>query len=152
MTVITSFLESLWEHLDWDNGQLEHTYDWDCLTMHTFVPCPQFFCLLKPITHVCTPKMAEDELSDCSTSSHVCPELCNKPLFLPPPCLFGCSEWVAARPGVWISGVWALGPKLLFQQYRNEYWTLNFCKICEQTNLLLTNLLSNKFIFAFTKK
>jgi hypothetical protein len=30
------------------------TPDWDCLTMHTFVLCPQFFCLLKPEARVCT--------------------------------------------------------------------------------------------------
>jgi hypothetical protein len=41
----------------------------NCLTIHTFVPCPQFFCLLKPIAHVCTPKMAEDELSAYSAFS-----------------------------------------------------------------------------------
>jgi hypothetical protein len=38
--------------------------------MHTFVPCPQFFCLLEPIAHVCTLKMAEGELSAYSASSH----------------------------------------------------------------------------------
>jgi hypothetical protein len=65
--------QQLWnlsQNKDWDNGQLEHTWDWDCLTMHTFGPCPQFFCLLKPIAHVCTPKMAEDELSAYYVSSH----------------------------------------------------------------------------------
>jgi hypothetical protein len=44
----------------------------NCLTTHTFVPCPQFFCLFKPVAQVCTPKMAEDDLSAHS-------ELCNKP-------------------------------------------------------------------------
>jgi hypothetical protein len=69
MTVVAS-LEPLWEPLDWDNNLSEHICDWDCLTMHTFVPCAQSFCLLKPIAHVCTPKMAEDELSPYSASSH----------------------------------------------------------------------------------
>jgi hypothetical protein len=49
--------------------------------MHTFVPCPQFFCLIKHIAHVCTLKMAEDELSAYSASSQGMPELCNKPPF-----------------------------------------------------------------------
>jgi hypothetical protein len=35
----------------------------------TFVPYPQFFCLLKPITHTAQ-KMAEDELSVYSASFH----------------------------------------------------------------------------------
>jgi hypothetical protein len=70
MTAITSSPEPLWEPLDWDKGQPAHTCDWDCLIMHTIVPCPQFFCLLKPVAHVCTPKMAEAELSAYSASSH----------------------------------------------------------------------------------
>jgi hypothetical protein len=45
MTVMTS-LEPLWEPLDWDNGQAWHTCDWDCLSVHTFVSCPQFFVYL----------------------------------------------------------------------------------------------------------
>jgi hypothetical protein len=44
--------------------------DWVCLTMYTFAPCLQFFCLFKPITHVCTLNMAEDGLSAHSASSH----------------------------------------------------------------------------------
>jgi hypothetical protein len=32
------------------------TADWDCVTIHAFVPCPHFFCLFKPIAHVCTPE------------------------------------------------------------------------------------------------
>jgi hypothetical protein len=36
----------------------------------SFVPCPQFFCLLKPIAHVCTLKMADDELSAYFAFSH----------------------------------------------------------------------------------
>jgi hypothetical protein len=38
--------------------------------MCTFVPCPQLFCLLKPIAPVYTPKMAEDELSAYYASSY----------------------------------------------------------------------------------
>jgi hypothetical protein len=49
--------------------------------MHTFVPCLQSFCLLKPIAHVCTPKMAEDELSAYPALPTACPKLCNKPPF-----------------------------------------------------------------------
>jgi hypothetical protein len=49
--------------------------------MHTFVPCPQFFCLLKPIAHVCTLKMAEDELNAYLPLPMACLELCNKPPF-----------------------------------------------------------------------
>jgi hypothetical protein len=33
-------------------------------------PLPPVLCLLKPTAHVCTPKMAEDELSGRSASSH----------------------------------------------------------------------------------
>jgi hypothetical protein len=36
-------LEPLPEHLNWDNGQPEHTCDWNYLTVHTFVSCTQFF-------------------------------------------------------------------------------------------------------------
>jgi hypothetical protein len=32
-------------------------------------PAP-FFCLLEPVAHVCTPKMAKNELSTSSASSH----------------------------------------------------------------------------------
>jgi hypothetical protein len=66
------FSRTHWEPLDWNNGQSEYTcdWDWDCLTMHTFVPCLQFFYLFKPVAHVCTPKMTEDELSAYSFSSH----------------------------------------------------------------------------------
>jgi hypothetical protein len=42
MTVITSSLEPFLKPRDWDNGQPEHI----CLTMHPFVPCPQFFIYL----------------------------------------------------------------------------------------------------------
>jgi hypothetical protein len=54
---------------DWDNGQPDHTCDWNRCTMYAFVPCLQFFCIFKPITHVCTLKMAEDELNAYSASS-----------------------------------------------------------------------------------
>jgi hypothetical protein len=67
----------------------EHICDWDCLTMHTFVPYPQFFCDLKSIAYVCTPKMAEDELNAlfCLFPRHVCSHVINL-LSLPSPCLF----------------------------------------------------------------
>jgi hypothetical protein len=44
------------------------------LTMHTFVPYTQIFCLFKPTAHVGTPKMAEDEMSAYSASSHGMPQ------------------------------------------------------------------------------
>jgi hypothetical protein len=47
MIVMPSSLESLWDPLDRDSNQLDHTCDWDCLTMHTFVPCPQLVAYLK---------------------------------------------------------------------------------------------------------
>jgi hypothetical protein len=76
--------------------------------MHTFVPCLQFFCLLKPITHSCTLKMATLPLPT------VCPKLCNKSAFS----AFTMALYLAFR-GKWlaygISEVWALGPKLQFQ-------------------------------------
>jgi hypothetical protein len=65
MTAVTPSPEPLSEY-----GQSEHTCDWDCLTVHTFVPCLQLFCILKRIAHVYIPKMAEDELSAYSASSH----------------------------------------------------------------------------------
>jgi hypothetical protein len=46
-------------------------------------PRSQFSGVVKPITDVCTLKMAEDGLSASSASCMVHPELCNKP-----PCLF----------------------------------------------------------------
>jgi hypothetical protein len=57
MTVMTSSLEPLWESLDRDNGQSEHTCDWDYSYL---CPLPPVLCLLKPITNICTPKMAEE--------------------------------------------------------------------------------------------
>jgi hypothetical protein len=74
----------LWEPLDQDNVQPEHTCDWDYLTKHTFVPCSQLFCLLKPIAHVCAAKMAEDGLSAYSLFRSLVINL----LSLPPSCLF----------------------------------------------------------------
>jgi hypothetical protein len=70
MTVIASSPEPFLEPLDWDNGQPEHTYDWDGLTMNTLFPCPKFFCLPTFIAHVCTLNMAEDELSAYSVFSN----------------------------------------------------------------------------------
>jgi hypothetical protein len=61
--------------------------------------CPQFFCLLKLIAHVCTPKMAEDGLSVFSAFTML--------LYL----AFR-SRWLDLTHG--ISGVWVLGPKLKF--------------------------------------
>jgi hypothetical protein len=46
-----------------------------------FWPLPPVLCLLKPIVHVCTLKMAEDELSLTLPLPTVCPKLCNKPPF-----------------------------------------------------------------------
>jgi hypothetical protein len=50
------------------------------LTMHTLVPCPQFFCLFKPIAHVCT---LEDgwRWAECLLCLFPCPELCDKSPF-----------------------------------------------------------------------
>jgi hypothetical protein len=90
--------------------QPDHTYDWGCFTMHNFVPCLQFFCLLKPIAHDCNPKMAKDELSAYSASSH---GMCNKPSFSAltmPLFLAFRGRWPDLAYG--ISGIWALGPKL----------------------------------------
>jgi hypothetical protein len=38
---------------------------------------------LKPVAHICTANMAEEELSAYSTFSQACPELCNEPLCVP---------------------------------------------------------------------
>jgi hypothetical protein len=67
MTVITS---SLWNpsRNTWTEI-IENSYNWGYLTMHSFVPCPQLYCLLKPTAHVYTPKMAEDGLKTYSASS-----------------------------------------------------------------------------------
>jgi hypothetical protein len=115
MTAITSSLDASRGPLDWDNGQPEHTCDRDCLTMHSFVPCSQLFCLLKPITHAYTPKMAEDEPSVHSASSHCMSRPCIKPPFS----AFTMLLYLAFR-GQWpdlaygTSGVWALGPNSSF--------------------------------------
>jgi hypothetical protein len=55
--------------LDWHCSS-SHNYTCDCdyLTMYTLVPRPQFFCLFKP--YVYTLKIAKDELSAYSASSH----------------------------------------------------------------------------------
>jgi hypothetical protein len=67
MTASNIFSRPLWEPLDWDNGQPEHTCDWDCLC----IPCPLPPVLFSTylIAHVCTPKMAEDGVSAYSASS-----------------------------------------------------------------------------------
>jgi hypothetical protein len=57
------------ENKDWDNDQQEHTCDWKCLIIHTFCPLPPVICLLKPISNVCTLKIAEDELRTYFASS-----------------------------------------------------------------------------------
>jgi hypothetical protein len=91
---------------------------WLGLFMHTFVLCLQFCCLLKPITHIYIPKTAEDELSAHSASSHSMSWACNKPPFS----AFTMPLYLEFR-GRWpdlahrISGVWALCPKLQFQDY-----------------------------------
>jgi hypothetical protein len=85
--------------------------------MHIFVPCPQFFCLFKLIAHVCTLKMAADELSAYCSSSHSIPELCNKfsfSAFTMPLYLAFKGGWLDLVYG--ISGVWALGPQCQFQK------------------------------------
>jgi hypothetical protein len=56
--------------------------------MYTFIPCPQFFCLLKPISHVCPLKVAEDELSAHSASPHSMSQAVINLLSLPSLCLF----------------------------------------------------------------
>jgi hypothetical protein len=67
----------------------EHFCDQDCLNMHTFAPFPQFFCLFKPVAHVCT---LEDgwgwaECLLCFFPPHVQSHVINL-LSLPSPCLF----------------------------------------------------------------
>jgi hypothetical protein len=77
-------------------------------------PLPPVLCLLKPIAHVCAPKMAEDELSayPASSKSMVCPEPCNKPPFsaftISPfaPYLAFRGGWPDLAYG--IAGVWVL--------------------------------------------
>jgi hypothetical protein len=65
--------------------------------MHIFVPWSQFFCLLKPIAHVCTPNMAKDELSAYSASSHGMFRACNKPPFS----AFTMLLYLVFRAGSW---------------------------------------------------
>jgi hypothetical protein len=75
------------------------THLWlNCLAMYTFIPCLQFFCLLKPIACVCTLKMAEDKLSAHSASSQS---------------LFIWCLGVGARPGIWNLRSLGLGFKTL---------------------------------------
>jgi hypothetical protein len=78
LTMMTSSLEPLWEPLDWVNGKPEHTCDWDCLTVHTSVSLLPVLCLLKPIAHVCTLKMAEDEVILPLPLPMACLQPCNK--------------------------------------------------------------------------
>jgi hypothetical protein len=56
MAMITSSPESFLQPLDLDNGQLEHTYYWDCLCIPLSLPLSLFLCLFEPITHVSTSK------------------------------------------------------------------------------------------------
>jgi hypothetical protein len=89
--------------------------------MHTFVPCPQFFCLLKPIAHVCTLKMAEDELSAYSASLI---KPCNKPPFS----AFTMPLYLALRGRGWTwhmesQEFWIQGPK--FHIYLVLGWKQN---------------------------
>jgi hypothetical protein len=110
--------------------RLTRLYLWlNCLTMHILVPWPQFFCLFKPIAHVCIPKMAEDELSAYCSSSHSIPEPCNKPPFS----VFTMPLYLVFRGrrldlAYGISGVWALGPKLQFHYERTSLDSWQLCK------------------------
>jgi hypothetical protein len=83
------------------------------VTMHSFCPCPQFFCLLKPTTHVCTLKMVWVLTLPLPT---VCLEPCKKSpfsSFAMPLHLAFRGRWPDLAYG--LSRVWALGPKLQFQ-------------------------------------
>jgi hypothetical protein len=89
---------------------------WLGLFMHNFVPCPQFICLLKPITYICTPKIAEDEWVLSLPRPMACPKPCNKSPFsaVTMPLYLGfMGRWPDLAYG--ISGVWAFGPKFWFQ-------------------------------------
>jgi hypothetical protein len=117
VTARTASLEPS-KNKDWDNGQagptqpLEHTWDWDCLTMHTFWLLPLVLCLLKAEAHICTSKIAEDGLK-CS--------LCLFPwyvlycvidlLALPSPWLFICPIGTSGR--TWHVESQEFGPKTL---------------------------------------
>jgi hypothetical protein len=84
---INFFSETLWEPLDWDNGQPEHTCDWDCLTMHTLSPTLSFFVYLD-LQLMSVPQRWLN-LSWVITLPH--PSACSKPinfLSLCSPCLF----------------------------------------------------------------
>jgi hypothetical protein len=88
-------------------------------------PLPQFFCLLKPLAHVCTQrwlKMSWVLLLPLPTAR---PEPCNKPPFS----AFTRSLYLALRDrwldlAYGISGVWTLGPKHRFHQQLRCLWRL----------------------------
>jgi hypothetical protein len=86
---------SLSQNKDWNNDQPDHTCDWTLSLCIPWPPAPS--CLLKPVTHVCTPNMAEKELSAHSASSHHMSQGVINLLSLPSPCLFiwhlGVGEW-----------------------------------------------------------
>jgi hypothetical protein len=92
-------------------------YLWlNCLTMHTFVPCPQFFLPLKPIAHVCTLRMAKDELSAYSASS--CGMSCHViNLSLPAPFLF---TWCLGAGGL----LWSEKSQEFGSWVQNSGWKL----------------------------
>jgi hypothetical protein len=74
-------LQDLSQNKDWANGQPGYAWDWDCLTVHTFVPCPQFFVYLN-LQLMSVPwrwlKMSSVLALPLPTA---CPEQCNKPPF-----------------------------------------------------------------------
>jgi hypothetical protein len=96
----------------------DHTCDWDCLTMHTFVPCPPFFYLLKPTAHVCTPKMAEGAECSLCLFPRCVPGPVRNLLSLPSPRLFIWYLGAVAGSACGISGVWVLDPKLQLHSHR----------------------------------
>jgi hypothetical protein len=117
MTMVTS-LEPLWETLNWNNGQPEHTWDWDCFNYACFCPLPPVLLSTLTCSSCWYPEYGWRWAECLFCLTIACPELCSKP----PSSVFTMSLYLVFR-GRWldlayeISGVCALGPKLQFHEY-----------------------------------
>jgi hypothetical protein len=115
---------------DRDNGQpgptraLEHVYDWNCLTLHTFV---LWFLMYLKLTPMSVPWRWLKMGWVLTLPSPAVSQPCNQSPFsaLHHVSLFGVQAWVAGV-NCESPGVWSWGPNLQFQLHRwiknSSFW------------------------------